>query len=168
MNSDSAQVVIDKLFIPYTTWSGAEHPAMFVTHVQDALAEDVNPVIDIKFGRFNGVGKADSQYGLGSLVPRQDSGFMPTFQGRVKNPLTGFAPVDFFTGIKFAVTKMTMDLKTRSVTDMDLSISVFGIGGLKNEDAETQFAAEANKALQDALNKATDDPILQKLSPLLQ
>ena len=157
---------------------------MVITHVQDVASENANPMVNVQFGPFGKLAGTAGEFGYGTMQVFK-GGFQcvdqtlsaPFFYGTVNDKLTGFFIDPIFKGapISFHVLGMNMNLdmklKTPKVENMDLKISAvlvgFPVRCMDNDTAEKEFAENANKAIEDMINKASDNEALKAIAPLL-
>ena len=173
--NETEQVKLQSVIVPEIE-NRLYRSTMLVTHVQDAMEETVNPMVDVQFGPFGNIAGSMSEYGYGSLQIFKTDNCMdqaaatPYFAGTLNN-VTKYSLVNALLkdkAIQFHVLRLSMDLKKKEVQDMDLAISTLGFDCINSADVEQQFTDNVNKALVEMLNKASDNPTLQMLSPLLK
>jgi hypothetical protein len=169
------KVNIHKVVVPKGN-RNIHRPSMLINHFQEVSKEELNENMDVQFGSFGGLGGTSAEYGFASL--QIDKGFdcnqqanaTPYLEGSLTDQFTGIGLVDFLVqgqSIRFHIMRMSLNLKTQKVDNMNLAISTLGFNCINNKDAEVQFTESANKAIADLINKAGSNPLLQKLSPLL-
>lgn len=183
MESVSPQVTIKKVAVPKMDANEARS-SLVITHVQDAQSQEANPLVDVQFGPFGKLAGSQGEFGYGTMQVfkgqrcEQQTYATPYFQGVVNQLSNGDGVLDAimnFIGqgspIFFHLLGMDMNLRTMQVEHMDLSVSTvlkgIPLSCMKNEEAETQFAQEANKALKDLMEKSSDNEFVQMLAPLL-
>lgn len=174
--SESPQVKIQKIVIP--EHSGfINQPAMIITHFQEVNEVDVNPLVNIQFGSFGGLGDNKSEFGANTLLIQKGAVFCngqaastPYFQGQINDKFTNSFVDPVLKGgpIAFHLMSMNMNLKTMKVTNMDLKIeALWFLSCLTVDDANKQFTENANKAITEMLEKTSNADVLQMLAPLL-
>jgi hypothetical protein len=176
LNVVDPKVTISKIVIPEVR-SAHARPAMLVSHVQPVAEKKLRENLDIQFGSFGGLAGTSGEFGFASLQIEKGAAncgrqtrTAPYFQGQLSNQFTGFFPLDFFIQgqpILFHILRVNMNLNTQAVEEMDLSISTLGFACIEDKNTEKQFTENANKAIKDMINNAGNNPLLQKLSPLL-
>lgn len=174
LSADSPQVRVEKIIIPK---GNTQAPALVLTHVQEAQNPTVNEFVDLQFGAFGGIAGPMTEFGLGTLQVSKNpyrcsvqTEHTPYFFGTLSDRVSGFAPLDFLIKgqpIQFHLTRMSLNLKTQEIADMNLAIKTLGLQCLNFEDANKQFTDNANQALQELMNSKKQQGLLGLISPLL-
>ncbi|MCB0347845.1 MAG: DUF4105 domain-containing protein [Bdellovibrionales bacterium] len=162
------QVNITSLVIPKVD-KRAERPVFLLSLRQDL--ESPKPDTIVEFGAEGGISAQPSRYGefqiFTSMVNCElQKKSAPLFVGTLAEAATGNRAVDILLkgkGVSFSIRSVQLELKTGSVSAMDILVATWPISCLSNGGVNQQFAENVNEVLKEKFSAENKDSGLIQL-----